>query len=99
MDVVTSINGVLIRLTDERWEHIVSRHDDVRKHYDAVLDTVGNPDLILRGYHGSLIAIRVYGRRHYLAVVYKEVTSDDGFIITAYFTSQVERGKTIWRKL
>jgi len=98
MDVVLSVEGVPIRLTTERWFHIVENHDDIAGHYDDVLETVENPDIVLRGYRGSLIAARGYGRRRYLAVVYRQVSAEDGFIITAYFTSKMDRKKAIWRR-
>ena len=58
MDVAFSVNGVPIRLTSERWFHIVENHDDVAGHYDNVLAAVENPDFIKNGYRGSLIAVR-----------------------------------------
>ena len=63
MDKVMSVDGVPIRLTEERWFHIVENHDDMAGHYDDVLETISDPDLVLPGYHGSLIAVRNYGRR------------------------------------
>jgi hypothetical protein len=98
MDVVISKSGVPIRLTDERWFHIVENHDDVAGYYDDVLETVEDPDLILRGYRGALIAVRQLRGRKYLAVIYKEVSRKDGFIITAYFTSEISRRIIRWRK-
>jgi len=98
MDLVVSKGGIPIRLTDERWFHIVENHDDVAGYYDQVLDTVENPDFILTGYGGALIAVRAMGRRKYLAVVYKETSRNDGFIITAYFTSRIIKGSIRWRK-
>lgn len=41
MDVVISNSGVPIRLTDERWFHIVENHDDLAGHYDEVLAARG----------------------------------------------------------
>jgi len=98
MEIVYSINGVPIRLTDERWIHIVENHDDLAGHYDDVLAIIENPDLILPGYGKSLIAIRGAGRGQYLAVVYRELSVDDGFIITAYFTTKIDRRKAKWRR-
>ncbi len=98
MDNVISINGVPIRLPAERWFHIVENHDEVAGYYDAVLETVADPDVIIPGYRGSLVAVRSYGRRRYLYVIYREVTSDDGFIITAYFNPKVNRKKAIWKR-
>jgi hypothetical protein len=98
MDSVISINDVPIRLTAERWFHIVENHDEVAGYYDAVLETVADPEIIVPGYRGSLVAIRGYGRRHYLYVIFREVMPDDGFIITAYFSPKVDRKKAIWKR-
>ena len=61
MDLVISKGEVSIRLTEERWFHIVENHDDLAGYYDQVLDTVENPDFILTGYSGALIAVRAMG--------------------------------------
>jgi len=98
MDVALSVEGVPIRLTAERWFHVVENHDDMAGYYDDVLEVVENPDLVLHGYGGSLIAIRGYGRGRYLAVIYRQVSAQDGFVITAYFTSKIDRKKVIWRR-
>jgi len=98
MDIAISRNKVPIRLTEERWFHIVENHDDLAGHYDDVLDTVENPDCILRGYGGALIALKGVAPRRYLAVIYKELSRDDGFVITAYFTSRITRRIIIWQK-
>ncbi len=37
MDIATSVKGVPIRLTSERWYHIVENHDDMAGHYDDVI--------------------------------------------------------------
>lgn len=98
MDVVTSKAGVPVRLTDERWFHIVENHDEVAGYYDQVLEAVEDPDLILQGYGGALIAAKALGRRKYLMVIYREIRRKDGFIITAYFTSEAPRRRIRWRK-
>jgi hypothetical protein len=64
---------------------IVENHDDMAGYYDDVLETVENPDIVVRGYSGSLIAARGYGRKRYLAVIYRQVSIEDGFFISAYF--------------
>ena len=97
MDIAYSVNGVPIRLTPERWYHIVEAHDDIAGHYDDVLDVVENPDLVLRGYGKALIAMRGVSRGHYLAVVYREVNKEDGFVVTAYFTSKINRKAIVWQ--
>lgn len=98
MDIALSVEGIPIRLTTERWFHIVENHDDMASYYDDVLETIENPDIVVHGYRGSLIAARGYGRGRYLAVVYKEMSAEDGFVITAYFTSKIDRKKAVWRR-
>lgn len=97
-DFVISVDGVPIRLTDERWVHIVENHDDLAGHYDDVLEAVENPDMLLPGHKGSLLAVRSYGRRGYLVVIYRQTTTDDGFVITAFFTDRIDREKVIWKR-
>jgi hypothetical protein len=98
MDIVISKGGVPIRLTEERWFHIVENHDDLAGYYDEVLKTVEDPDFILQGYGGALIAVKALARRKYLAVIYRELGRRDGFIITAYFTPRISRRLIRWRK-
>jgi hypothetical protein len=98
MDRVISRGGVPIRLTEERWFHIVENHDDLAGHYDDVLETVEDPEMILRGDEGALVAARRVAPRRHLAVVYKEVTRHDGFIVTAYFTRRLARRTVLWRR-
>jgi len=98
MERVLSNNKVPIRLTEERWIHIVENHDDLAGHYDDFLDTVENPDMIVQGFGEALMAIKEMERNSFLAVVYKETTHEDGFIITSYFTSKITRRSILWRK-
>ena len=97
-DFTVSVDGVPIRLTDERWVHIVENHDDLAGHYDDVLETVENPDMVLPGHRGSLLAVRGYGRKWHLVVIYRQTTRDDGFVITAFFTDSIDRGKATWKR-
>ncbi len=95
MDVAISINRVPIRLTEERWSHIVDAHDEMAGYFDDCLQVIEEPDLILAGHRGSLKAVKGYGRDRYLVVVYREVAEDDGFVITAYFLRKIDRRKVV----
>jgi hypothetical protein len=99
MDIVKSVNGVPIRLTDERWIHIIENHEDVAGYYDDVLNTIESPDFVIVGYNGAMVALRRIETK-FLAVVYKEMAGNDGFIITAYFTSKIklEREVILWQQ-
>jgi len=98
MDVACSVNGTPIRLTYERWYHIVENHDELVSSFHEVLDTVERPDFVVRGNKGALKAARNLGRRKWLVVIYKEVSMDDGFVITAYFLDAKPKGKVVWRR-
>ncbi len=100
MDIVVSKDSVPIRLTEERWFHIIENHDDLAGHYDNVLQTIEDPDYIIEGYKKALIALRRISKKKFLAVVYKEISKKDGFVITAYFTSKLslEKEVVLWEK-
>lgn len=99
MDIVKSVNDVPIRLTYERWVHIIENHDDMAGYYDEVLGVVESPDYVIKGYENALIALKKIQMKFH-AVVYKEISSNDGFIITAYFTSKIklEREVILWQQ-
>jgi hypothetical protein len=96
MDLAYSVNGIPIRLTDERWNHIVNARDDMAGYDDDCLPVIEEPDLVLAGYRGSLKAVKGYGRSRYLQVVYKELWDGDGFVITACFVSKIDRRAAVW---
>jgi hypothetical protein len=103
MLIVRSQNGVLVRLTDERWYHIVNRHPEMHDHREQVLETVTTPDMIQQGDFGELLAIRFYRdtplTSKFLVVAYREIQPDDGFVLTAYLTNRPSaRREVIWMR-
>jgi hypothetical protein len=98
MDIAVSVKGVPIRLTEERWMHIVNNHDELAGYYDDCLRVIEEPDLVLAGTQGSLKAVKGYGRNRYLVVLYREVSTEDGFVITAYFVGSIKRRRILWRR-
>lgn len=102
-DTVTSRNGVLIRLTDEPWAHMMSRHPELSDQRERVLETLREPDMLQQGDFGELLAIRHYKHTpltsKFMVVAYQETGLDDGFIITAYFTSRpLGRRVVLWKR-
>lgn len=97
MEIAYSVNGVPIRLTEERWEHIVNNKPYMSAYYERVFNVIEHPTWILRGYAGAVIAVLSLGKQQYLHVVYRE-DKKDGFIITAFITRKVNRGMIIWPK-
>jgi hypothetical protein len=59
-NITYSVNKVPIRLTEQRWMHIVENHDDMAGYYFDVLETVVHPDVIVAGYDedGTLFRLR-----------------------------------------
>jgi hypothetical protein len=98
LDVAYSVSGVPIRLTYERWYHIIENHDELASYFHEVLDTIEKPDAVARGNAGSLKAFRNMGRKRWMVVIYKELTKQDGFVITAYFLEAKPQGEVIWRR-
>jgi hypothetical protein len=85
----TSVNGVRIRLTAERWIHIVSGHGELEGMEQEVLGTVAQPERIVSGGAGEFLAIRETEPGKYLVAIYRQ-ESNDGFIITAFLTRRVQ---------
>lgn len=103
MIVVYSINKTPIRLTLERWNHIIYRHPEIENEKEKILETINNPDCIQRGDFGTLLAIKYYKKTpltsKYLSVVYKEINKTDGYVLTAYYTNEPsKRREIIWKR-
>jgi hypothetical protein len=98
LDTVYSVNAVPIRLMEGRWEHIVDKRPYLASYYDRILDAIERPTYVLPGYNGALIAVASLSRFKYLHVVYREVSLDDGFIVTAYVARSVNKRRAIWRE-
>lgn len=100
--VFTDHQGRAIRLTEERWQHILS-HPEMEGQQERLAETLSDPSVIVatvkdesaHAYH------RLYERtpvtRKYLIVVVKTL-EEDAFILTAFFSSRQKRGEVIWPK-
>lgn len=103
MLIVNSVEGVPIRLTAERWRHISQRHPELLQQREKVLETLREPTIVLKGDFGEKLAVRHYRKTpvgaKYLVVAYKELGSEDGFVITAYFSREVaDWRETLWKR-
>lgn len=99
MEVIRSINGILIRVPEERWFHITEEHSEMAGYYFEILETIEEPEAVYQGKSGEYLAIKEVEKGKYIVAIYKEVTKDDGFLITAFLTkrkNQFERRQKIW---
>lgn len=91
-------NNGSIRLTAERWEHIMEEHGELADLQQQILQTVAEPTRILEGNAVALMATQELEPDKWLVVVYRE-TNGDGFIITAFLTRRVhslEKRRQLW---
>ena len=103
MIITYSKNNVPIRITKERWGHITRRHPELKNQREKVVETISNPDFIQDGDLGELIAGHFFSgtplTQKYLIAAYKEISDQDEFIITAYFTNApLSRRTMIWKR-
>jgi len=92
--VVQSVHGASIRLTHERWSHIVESHDYMAGQMERVLETLTDPDCLANGVRDERLALKYYpttllGPKHSV-VVYHEA-EQEGFVVTAFMTSKAEK--------
>ncbi|MCY7348702.1 MAG: hypothetical protein LH614_21130 [Pyrinomonadaceae bacterium] len=97
-ETVISVNGIAIRLTDERWAHITEEHSELAGRRFQVLETIAEPNKIYEGGNEESLAVREIETGKFLVVVYRELQVD-GFIITAFLTRRVkslEKRNLLW---
>ena len=98
--LVTSKNGIYIRLPDERWMHITEEHAELAGLRNEILSVIEAPDAIYEGTNGECIAMKKWQNSKYLVVVYREIPGKrDGFVITAFHTKRpqsVTKRKQLW---
>jgi hypothetical protein len=68
-----SKNGVLVRLTEERWAHIIEQHGELDGMKHEVLDAIAEPERVLAGQAGEMLAVRAVEVDKWLVVVYREL--------------------------
>jgi len=103
MDIAISVTKTPIRLTEERWMHISVGHPEIADFYYEILETIENPEKIVEGRNGELIAkgCILEETDKFLVVIYKESEKADGFVITAYLSnklSELEKRRLLWEQ-
>lgn len=81
--------GTPIRLTDERWQHIVGAHPEMSGRRTEVVQTITEADGVVLGSDGAHIAFRIMEAGKAIVVVYREMHRHDGFVITAFTTRRL----------
>ncbi len=107
---VESRNRVPIRLTKERWNHIIEHHPELKHFKEEVLLTISDPDHLYslpKTVKSNFAAVKKFtnlrkaGLSELLIVHYRELSEHDGFILTAFPMSskRLRRKFAKWLKL
>lgn len=68
-------------------------------YFFEVLETLQEPDAIYEGKSQELLATREIDPGRHLIVIYRELSPEDGFVITAFLTTRItmiERRRRLW---
>lgn len=95
-------DGRTIRFPNTQKFHIAYFHPEVLADESKIELTVSEPELVARGAtEDTRVCYRFFTdttvTAKYLAVIMK-LLDGEGFIVTAYFTDKVKRGKIVWRR-
>ena len=97
------VRGRLVRLTEERREHLETKHPEMAGQRPRFVETLREPDSVVRSRAGAGIELfyRLYDQSpvssKYMCVVVK-VLSGDNFVVTAYYTDRVKAGEVLWTR-
>src|SRR3990167_11322070 len=100
MKYIVDYKGSKIRLTDERREHILE-HPEMAHMEAAISETLLKPECVVQSksdeeaqlYYRYYLKTMVGGK--FLCVVVKAL-DENAFVLTAYLTDTVKKGKLIW---
>lgn len=95
---VQSKLGKRVRLTQVQWEHVTTRHRELRSQQASVRSTLQDPDFVLYSpsddnYQYYKFFPKTPVTEKHLLVVAKHL-NDEGFVLTVFFLRKImERGK------
>jgi len=90
--------GKLIRLTKERWDHILDRHPEVKPHLNKIKTVLQDPEIIIENpYNKNEKYYHKYFKnfKNFLIII---LEIKKGFIITAFIARKRKKGKIKWKK-
>jgi len=100
MKFVESYNDVLVRLSKERVSRIIQNHPEMSTIIIEIVETLQQPNYVFAGKNGEQIATKEYPNYH-IVVVYKVISSENSFVITAFLTTQIRcylKKQILWKK-
>lgn len=95
----SQLDGV-VRLTQERWEHIEEKRQqgELRPDINEIIQTLKEPEEVRASNHDPKVHLyyRASGNRWSVVVVKQDPRSS--FVLTAYITDRIKQGGLLWRK-
>ena len=103
MDLTEGIYGRKVRVSEERLTHIADSHPEMNDQVPRIEETLSFLDNVVESNTDN--SVELYYRKYentpigekYLCVILK-VKENDVFMLTAYFTDTIKRGRTIWKR-
>jgi hypothetical protein len=98
---VKDVLGNTLPLREDRHRHILERPEMLNQG-NRIKETLKEPDIIKESKHAKdvLLYYRLYDKtpvtKKYMLVVVK--VNREGFIITAFYTDKIKKGKTKWER-
>ena len=90
--------GKQVRLTKERWNHIIDRHPEIKPHLSKIKIAIQEPEIIIENpYNKNEKYYHKYfkGLKNFLIVI---LETNKKFIITAFIARKRKKGKISWGK-
>lgn len=108
--IVKSKSGAQIKLTEKQWKHIIAARPQLEDFQQEILKAIEHPDEVYAPpprVKPQLHAIKKFkrladiGLSDNIVVVYRELTPEEGFIITAFPISdrRKRRMHRLWQRL
>ena len=101
--ILIDFQGREIRFTRERHQHIVHFHPEMTGQMTRIQEILQQPEKVIQSKMDEAVELFYHfyqdtsvGEK-YLCIVVK-VIQNDAFIITAYLTDTIKKGKEIWSK-
>jgi len=98
----TTLNGRILKLTNEGWRHICTVHPELQGELEKVNQVMKLPDFIKQGNKADTFMFYKFFPRtivspKHLVLVIKYLNTE-GIVLTGYFTESIRKGEVLWRK-
>jgi len=100
MKILHDLDGLSIRLTDERRNHILE-HPEMAEMEPAIEETLQNPERVVQSISDP--DVRLYYRFYFRTVVggkflcvVVKMGEAGAFVLTAYLTDRFKKGERLW---